>query len=224
MVFGCIFDWDGVISDSSAHHIEAWKMLAREENIEFPEHLFKQSFGMKNEQIIPQLFKWTNDMTEIQRLDKRKELLYREIVVRSGAVTFPGVEPFLTMLQEFDIPCVIGSSAPRANITTALEKLGFDDFFRSIVCGEDVQFGKPDPQIFLTAARNLEIPPHQCVVFEDAHVGVAAARAGGMKVVAVTTTYPRASLAEADCVVDRLDELNLPRLRQLFETDTAYNQ
>jgi beta-phosphoglucomutase-like phosphatase (HAD superfamily) len=77
MVFGCIFDWDGVISDSSAHHIEAWKMLAREENLEFPEHLFKQSFGMKNEQIIPQLFKWTTDMAEIQRLDRRKELLYR---------------------------------------------------------------------------------------------------------------------------------------------------
>jgi haloacid dehalogenase superfamily, subfamily IA, variant 3 with third motif having DD or ED len=217
MVFGCIFDWDGVISDSSEHHIEAWKMLAREEDLVFPEHLFKRSFGMKNEQIIPQLFEWTTDMTEIRRLDKRKEQLYREIVMKNGALTFPGVGPFLAMLREFDIPCVIGSSAPRANIATALEKLGFSDFFKSIVCGEDVQFGKPDPQIFLTAARNLEIPPHQCIVFEDAHVGISAARAGGMKVVAVTTTYPRASLAEADCIVDRLDELNLPRLRQLFD-------
>jgi len=217
MTFGCIFDWDGVISDSSSHHIEAWKMLATEERLVFPEHLFKQSFGMKNEQIIPQLFKWTDDMDEIMRLDKKKEKLYREIVIKNGALTFPGVEPFLTLLKEFEIPCVIGSSAPRANITTALDRLQFNDFFQSIVCGEDVIYGKPDPQIFLTAARNLGLGPSQCVVFEDAHVGIAAARAGGMRVVAVTTTYPRASLSQADCVVDRLDELTLTRLKQLFE-------
>jgi beta-phosphoglucomutase family hydrolase len=217
MILGCIFDWDGVICDSSAPHIEAWKMLAAEERLIFPEHLFKQSFGMKNEQIIPQLFKWTTDMEEIRRIDKRKESIYRELVVKNGAVTFPGVEPFLTMLKEFDIPCVIGSSAPRANVTTSLDKLGFNDFFGSIVCGEDVMYGKPDPQIFLTAARNLGLSPSQCVVFEDAHVGIAAARAGGMRIVAVTTTYPRASLAQADCVVDRLDEITLTRLKQLFE-------
>ena len=220
MTIGCIFDCDGVIVDSSALHIQAWKKLSHEEGLTFPEHLFKKSFGMKNEQIIPQLFEWTTDQREIRRLDERKEALYRELIRTHGAATFPGVEPFLIMLQEQRIPCVIGSSAPRANVTTALDVLGFNDFFQAIISGEDAILGKPDPQIFLLGAAALEMEPRQCVVFEDAHVGIAAARAGGMKVVAIANTFPRASLNEADCVVDRLDELTLVNLKHLFESSS----
>ncbi len=220
MVFGCIFDCDGVIVDSADLHIEAWKRLAREEGLEFPEHLFKKSFGMKNEQIIPQLFGWTADLQQIRRLDARKEQLYRELVGSRGASTFPGVEPFLNLLYDQRVPCVIGSSAPRANVIAALETLGFGDFFKAIVSGEDAALGKPDPQIFLIGARALEKSPEECVVFEDAHVGIAAARAAGMKVVAVSNTFPRASLHEADCVVDRLDEITLVRLKTLFNPES----
>jgi beta-phosphoglucomutase len=219
MMFGCIFDCDGVIVDSSGLHIEAWKQLAREEDLVFPVHLFKKSFGMKNEQIIPHLFRWTSDIQEIKRLDARKELLFRELVGSRGAATFPGVELFLSLLYDQEIPCVIGSSAPRANVIVALESLGFGVFFKAIVSGEDAALGKPDPQIFLTAARALEKTPGECVVFEDAHIGIAAARAGGMKVVAVANTFPRASLHEADCVVDRLDQLTLVRLKHLLNPE-----
>ena len=215
--FGCIFDCDGVIIDSATPHIEAWKALALEENLDFPEKLFKQSFGMKNEQIIPQLFQWTRDVSEIRRLDARKEHLYREMIRCGGARSFPGVADFLEMLRGQEIPCVIGSSASRANVEVTLDVLGFSGYFQSIVCGDDVAAGKPDPQIFLFAARALGLRPADCVVFEDAYVGIAAARAGGMKVVAVANTYPRSSLGEADCVVERLDELTLTMLRQLFE-------
>jgi HAD superfamily hydrolase (TIGR01509 family) len=220
-MFGCIFDCDGVIVDSSALHIEAWKLLAGEEGLVFPEHLFKKSFGMKNEQIIPQLFGWTADMKEIKRLDQRKELLYRNLVGSRGASTFPGVEPFLNLLHDQRIPCVVGSSAPRANVTVALETLGFGMYFRAIISGEDAALGKPDPQIFLAGARAMEMAPGQCVVFEDAHVGIAAARAGGMKVVAVANTFPRVSLQEADCVVDRLDELTLVGLKKLLASGST---
>jgi beta-phosphoglucomutase family hydrolase len=216
-MIGCIFDCDGVIIDSSAHHIEAWKKLAAEEELEFPEHLFKKSFGMKNEQIIPQLFIWTTDPEEIRRLDARKELLYRELIETRGAATFPGVEPFLVMLQEQNIPCVIGSSAPRLNVTAALKSLGFENFFQAIISGDDAILGKPDPQIFLIGARALGMKPAECVVFEDAHVGITAARAGGMKVVAVANTFPPSSLHDADYVIDRLDELTLVNLKHLFE-------
>jgi len=217
MVLGCIFDWDGVVADSSAQHIEAWKILAEEEHLVFREELFKQSFGMKNEQVIPQLFQWTYDFAEVQRLDKRKETIYRELVTTHGTGTFPGVKEFLAMLKQQEIPCVIGSSAPRANVTTALDFLGFGAFFFGIVCGEDVPIGKPDPRIFLMAAAKLGLQPEACIVFEDAHVGIAAAHAGGMKVVAITTTYPRSQLGAADCIVDRLDELTLVQLKQLVQ-------
>jgi HAD superfamily hydrolase (TIGR01509 family) len=206
-----------VLIDSAAPHIEAWKQLAKEEGLSFPERLFKQSFGMKNEQIIPQLFQWTRDLSEIRRLDAKKEHLYREIIRRSGAQSFPGVVDFLELLQEQDISCVIGSSAPRANVEVSLEVLGLSRYFQSIVCGEDVTVGKPDPQIFLLAARALGFRPADCVVFEDAHVGIMAAHAGGMKVVAIANTYPRSSLGEADCVVERIDELTLNTLRHLFQ-------
>ena len=191
MAFGCIFDWDGVIADSSAQHIEAWKLVAEKEHLIFREELFRQSFGMKSEQIIPDLFQWTHDNAEVRRLDRKKEKIYRELVIANGTGTFPGVREFLTMLKQHGISCIIGSSAPRANVTTALDFLGFSDFFSGIVCGEDVTLGKPDPQIFLTAAQRIGLQPRECIVFEDALVGVAAARAGGMKVVAVTATYKR---------------------------------
>ena len=213
--FGCIFDCDGVLIDSASPHIEAWKALAVEEKLDFPEHLFKSSFGMKNEQIIPHLFRWTSSAAEIRRLDLRKEYLYREIILKRGAATFPGVAQFLQLLQSNDIPCVVGSSAPRANVEVALTSLGFLDYFQASICGEDVAVGKPDPHIFLYGAQAIGLSPIDCIVFEDAHVGITAAHAGGMKVVAVANTFPRATLHEADCVVERLDELTLSTVRQL---------
>jgi len=216
MDFACIFDWDGVVIDSSEHHIEAWKRIAKEENLIFPEHLFKQSFGMKNEEIIPQLWKWTTDKTRILHIDKRKESLYRDIMCEMGIIPLPGIEQLLTLLTTNNIPIVIGSSAPTPNVTTGLDLLGFRHFFKTIVTGEDVTLGKPDPQIFLTAANRLGVAPEKCVVFEDAKVGVKAALAGGMKVIAVTNTYPREELANASFVVDSLEEINIKTILNVF--------
>ena len=95
MTFSCIFDWDGIIIDSSEHHIEGWRRLAKEEHLVFPEHLFKQSFGMKNEEIIPQLWKWTNDISEIRRIDRKKEAIYRDIMREKGLTALPGVASLL---------------------------------------------------------------------------------------------------------------------------------
>jgi 5-amino-6-(5-phospho-D-ribitylamino)uracil phosphatase len=216
MHIGCIFDWDGVIIDSSEHHIEGWRRLAREEKLVFPEHLFKQSFGMKNEQIIPQLWKWTDDTAEIQRIDRKKEAMYRDIMREKGITAQPGVERLISLVKKENIPCAIGSSAPLENITTGLELLGWADLFEAVVSGSDVVLGKPDPQIFLLAAQRIGKHPSHCVVFEDAQVGVAAALTAGMKVVAVTNTYPADKLKDADMVVDNLERVSLDRLERLF--------
>jgi beta-phosphoglucomutase-like phosphatase (HAD superfamily) len=85
-----------------------------------------------------------------------------------------------------------------------------------IIAGEDVSRGKPDPEVFLLAAQRLGLVPAQCVVFEDALVGIEAAKSGGMKVVAVTTTNPASALTAADLVVTRLDEISLFQLKGLF--------
>jgi beta-phosphoglucomutase family hydrolase len=213
---GAIFDWDGVIIDSSAHHEESWERLAKETGYSLPPGHFKRGFGMKNDVIIPNLLRWTSDSAEINRLSLRKEALYREIVLEWGLKPLPGVVTWLNQLRDHAIPCAVGSSTHRLNIDTGLQLIGLRDRFQAIVTAEDVSHGKPDPEVFLTAASRIGMAPDACVVFEDALVGIEAAHRGGMKAVAVATTNPIDLLHTADLAVHRLDELTIPRLRELM--------
>jgi HAD superfamily hydrolase (TIGR01509 family) len=206
--WGAIFDWDGVIIDSSRHHEEGWERLAREEARTLPDGHFKAGFGRKNDYIIPEILGWTRDTVEVERLSLRKEALYRDVVGEWGIEPLPGVREWLVALQKEGVPCAIGSSTHRANIDLSLGLMGLKPFFAAIVSAEDVTRGKPDPQVFLTAARKIGRDPSKCVVFEDAHVGIEAALAGGMRVVGVATTHPREELTAADRAVVRLDELD----------------
>jgi HAD superfamily hydrolase (TIGR01509 family) len=209
---GAVFDWDGVIINSGAQHELSWERLARESGRDLPENHFKRGFGMKNEVIIPELLGWTTAPVDIRLLSLRKEAIYREIVREQGMTALPGVETWLRRLKDAGIPCVIGSSTHRENITTTLGVLGFEGYFAEIVTAEDVKRGKPDPEVFLTAAARIGVEPAGAIVFEDALVGIAAGQAAGMRVVAVTTTEPREKLAHAEWVVDRLDELSVEQL------------
>jgi len=216
MTIGAIFDWDGVIIDSSRYHEESWELLAKKENKFLPPGYFKKAFGKRNENIIPDVLQWAHDAKEIKRLADHKEELYRHILFERGIAPLPGVKPFLEMLQKNTIPFCVGSSTPRLNITTALGLLGWENYFPIIIAAEDVSKGKPDPQVFLLAAQKLHLSPDRCIVFEDAFVGIQAAKAGGMKIIAVTTTHPAPELTEADLVVDRLDTLSITQLKAFF--------
>ncbi len=212
--WAALFDWDGVIIDSSRHHEESWGRLAREVDRVLPEGHFKRGFGRKNEYIIPELLHWASEEPEIRRLSLRKEALYREVVADWGLEPLPGVRTWLERLRDAGVPCAIGSSTHRANIDLSLGLIGLAEFFRATITAEDVTLGKPDPQVFLKGAQALGYAPERCVVFEDALVGIAAARAGGMKVVAVVTTHDLAELTAADTVVHRLDELEPAQLAE----------
>ena len=214
--WGALFDWDGVIIDSSSHHEESWERLAREEARTLPPDHFTKGFGRKNEFIIPSLLGWTRDPAEIRRISLRKEALYREVVAERGLSALPGVRTWLERLRDAGVPCAIGSSTHRANIDLSLGLIGLAEFFSGIVTAEDVSHGKPDPEVFLTAAARIARPPERCVVFEDAHVGIAAARAGGMRVIGVATTHPASELTAADLAVHDLDELQPATLAAWF--------
>jgi beta-phosphoglucomutase family hydrolase len=215
--WAAIFDWDGVIIDSSRQHEKSWELLAAEERLALPSDHFQRSFGMKSERIIPELLQWTSDPQEVKRLALRKEALYREILRAGRIKPLPGVVNWLNRLRAAAVPCSIVSSTHRENIECALGALGLEDFFATIVSAEDVTHGKPDPEVFLLAAQKLDMPPKCCVVFEDAHVGIEAARAAGMKVIGVATTHPAVALQDADRVVRQLDELSVAELSQWFE-------
>lgn len=216
-LWAAIFDWDGVIIDSSRQHEQSWQRLAEEQKRSLPPGFFLRSFGMKNEKIIPELLGWATETNEIQQLSLRKEALYREIIAREGIAPLSGVVNLLRELQQEAVPCAVASSTPRENIDCVIDKLGIREFFQAMVCGQDVKHGKPNPEVFLLAARKVGTPPRQCVVFEDAHVGIEAAIAGGMKVVGVATTHPAESLKGADRVVRRLDELTVAELCGWFD-------
>jgi len=215
--WGAIFDWDGVIIDSSRHHETSWERLACEVGKPLPEGHFKAGFGRKNEFIIPNLLDWTREVDEVRRLSLRKEVIYREVVKENGLAPLPGVRTWLERLYAAGIPCVIGSSTHRKNIELSLELLGLSKFFRDMASAEDVTHGKPAPDIFLHAAAKIGMIPEQCVVFEDAHVGIEAAKRAGMRVIAVATTNALEELGEADRAVKRLDELEVGQLAAWFE-------
>ncbi|MCX7886660.1 MAG: HAD family phosphatase [Verrucomicrobiae bacterium] len=215
--WAAIFDWDGVIVDSSAAHKLSWERLAAEERRRLPPGHFERSFGMKNEEIIPHLLGWTSEPLEVRRLSLRKEELYRQIIRQQGTVALPGVAGLLDRLHAAQVPCAIASSTHLENILCTLGAIGFGKYFREIVSAEDVERGKPAPDIFLRAAQKLDVLPSRCVVFEDTAVGIEAARRAGMKVVAVATTHSPDKLSGADRVVHSLDGLPVETLACWFD-------
>src|SRR5262249_35262053 len=131
---GAIFDWDGVIIDSSAAHEHSWDLLAAEERRTLPPGHFKAGFGRKNQFIIPHILKWTDaaDATAIARLGARKEELYREILRTTGIAAQPGARELLEGLRAAGVPCVVGSSTPRVNIEHVMTLANLHGFFAGI--------------------------------------------------------------------------------------------
>ena len=217
MNLGALFDWDGVIIDSSAQHEESWELLADEAGKNLPDDHFVRGFGMKNQVIIPDILGWTDDPDEVERYSLRKEALYRDIVRRDGIRPLPGVRELLQRLADHGVPCSVASSTHRENIETIFDATDLRPFFRAVVTAEDVRHGKPDPEVFLTGATKIDREANHCVVFEDAHVGIEAGLAAGCKVIAVATTNPIEDLGEAHLAVQTLEDVDWPRLQALFD-------
>ena len=217
MKAGALFDWDGVVIDSSAHHEKSWEKLAEEIGRPLPVDHFIRGFGMKNQVIIPEILGWTRDPDEIERCSLRKEELYRDIIRVEGIEALPGVAALLRLLGEHGVPCAVASSTHRRNVEVVLDAIGLRPYFDAIVTAEDVTHGKPDPEVFLTAAQRIGRAASACVVFEDAHVGIEAGLAAGARVVAVATTNPLEELDAAHLAVASLAELDWPRFASLFD-------
>lgn len=218
MLKAAIFDWDGVVVDSSAAHKASWEELARERGLSLPENHFELSFGRKNQVIIPEIYRWSDDPEEIEALGARKELLYREILARTGLDALPGALPLFRELKEAGIPMAVGTSTPRENVETVIGLIGAEGFFDAVVAAEDVARGKPDPEVFLKAAAALRVEPSEAVVFEDATYGIEAAQAGGMKAVALTTTHVAGAFAghRPDRIVPDLSAVSVRFLQALW--------
>lgn len=215
---GALFDWDGVVVDSSAQHERSWELLADEKGKRLPPDHFLRGFGMKNQEIIRGLLEWCDDPREIEALSLRKEALYRQVVQEEGIAPIPGAVELLHVLNERGVECAVASSTHRENITSALERIGISHLFAAVVSAEDVMVGKPDPEVFVKSAKAIGRERHRCVVFEDAVVGIQAGRAAGMKVVAVATTNSLDKLSDAHLAVETLEHVDWPALEPLYKS------
>jgi HAD superfamily hydrolase (TIGR01509 family) len=212
-----IFDHDGVLVDSLPFHEESWLELGRREGLEITREFIHATFGMTNAMILARLLGADVPAAELARYGDLKESCYREIA--GGRIELmSGVARLLDGLTEAGAALAIGSSGPRANLELTVRSCGLDDRFATIVSVEDIRRGKPDPEVFLIAASRVGVEPARAVVFEDAPVGIQAAKAAGMRAVGVGTTHPLAALrdAGADEVVADLDAYPLAALLRLL--------
>src|SRR5262245_46438029 len=193
-----IWDVDGTLVDTAEMHFQAWLDLCRELGRPFTRDDFRATFGRRNPEIFDHLFGDRFGPREVEELGERKEELYRAAAAK-GVDLLPGVRELLDGLQGAGFVQAIGSSAPRANIDLILRLTRSAEYFTAISSAEDTQRGKPDPQVFQVAAAKLAVPAHKCVVMEDAVAGVQAARAGGMKCIAVSFVghHPAEKLQQA---------------------------
>jgi beta-phosphoglucomutase len=198
-----LWDMDGTLVDSEEFHWLSWRDTMAAEGLPITRDQFVVTFGQRNDSILPHWLGAGATPDRIQHIGDAKEALYRKLVRDSGIAPLPGAAEWVRRLQREKWRQAVASSAPRANVDVVLAVIGLAGYFQAVVSAEDVTAGKPDPQVFLTAASRLETPSAQCVVVEDAPAGVEAARRAGMHSIGVSR---KGSLA-ADIAVSSLAEL-----------------
>lgn len=205
-----IFDLDGTVVDNMSLHAEAFAVFAARHGLPPLTNADRaKTDGRRNSEIFPVLFGREMSRAEWMAHEHEKEGLYRE-VSRGRLRVVPGLPALLARLRAHDIAVALATSAPALNVVHTLGEIGLSDAFPTIVRGDQVPMGKPAPDVFIEAGRQLDVAAAQCVVFEDAPMGITAARAAAMPVVAVTTTFTEdqfAALADApDLVVRDFDD------------------
>ena len=193
-----IFDIDGTIVDNMHLHAEAFAVFAERHGLPplTPDDRARLD-GRRNSEIFPILFKREVPREEWQAYEREKEGLYRELS-RGRLTPMKGLHDFIAKLKADGIAVALATSAPELNVAHTLTELGLTGDFPIIVRGDQVPRGKPAPDVFLEAARRLDVVPAECLVFEDAPMGIAAAHAAGMTVVALTTSFAAAHFEQLD--------------------------
>ena len=210
-----IFDMDGTIVDNMAFHTRSWlEFFARRGREYEAEAFFRETAGAQGREILRA--RLGDDVTdeEIAVLAAEKDALYREMYGPHRAA-IKGFDDFVTAADERGVALAVATSAPPKNIVFTLDELDLRRHFAAVVGAADVRQGKPHPDVFLKAAEKLGANPADCIVFEDAPMGVEAARRAGMRAVVITTTLPAAAFAEFDNVVEIVndyDELSVEDL------------
>jgi beta-phosphoglucomutase family hydrolase len=211
-----IFDLDGTLLDNNEVHLVAWKKYLKESGLEFTDDEYKEKIsGRTNLDAVQQIYKKEMTEEEASKYYLEKEKIYREMY-EADIAPIAGLEGFLQELKDQGITMAIATSGIQVNIDFMFDHVPIQKYFKEIINSSHICKGKPDPEIFLRTAEALQIAPENCIVFEDSISGVAAGKAAGMKVVALTTTHIPDELENADVVIKDYTELDYKRLKSII--------
>lgn len=219
--YAVLWDMDGVLVDSGDLHRQAWRRFLATQGMPVSDEIFEQGFGRPNEQVLPIYF-GNLTASEIQRLSEEKEACYRDLVCTVGASATPGVLDWVVRFAEASRRQAMATSGCRANADLIVDRMGIRPYLSVIVTSEDVVQGKPHPDVFLYAAKQLNLPPSRCLVIEDSVHGVQAARAAGMRCVAIETTHAARELDEADLVLPDMRSFSWAAWQTFFRDDRSW--
>lgn len=202
-----VFDLNGTLVDDLRFHFDAWREFGARHGVTLDDAFLQSINGFKNEDIFPKILGRAVTPDELAELEAEKEGRYRDLY-RPHLAPLRGANELLDRLHARGVKLAVASSAPPENRALVIEGLGWQKRFDAIVASEGLR-GKPEPDIFLAAAKALAVAPAQCVAFEDAVNGVRAAIAACMKVVGITTTVSAEKLREAGAAITAADFTSL---------------
>jgi len=189
MLKAIIFDLDGTLVDSLPYHHESWRIFFKNNNLE--EHDFsevlKEYKGGGTLELMTSVFGDMYTKDELKKMTDDKEIIFRDIY-KSKIYPIEGLKQFLDNLKKNNILLSIGSNAIRKNVLMTIEELSITNYFSSIICGDEVSRGKPDPEMFVKTLSNLNVSRDECIIFEDSIEGVKAAKNAHIKVIGVTSS------------------------------------
>ncbi|MEO7493730.1 MAG: HAD family phosphatase [Massilia sp.] len=211
-----IFDMDGTIVDNMAFHTSSWITFFEQRGITLDaDEFFRSTAGRQGHEIIRTHLGDDLHESEVSRLNLEKEAVYRELY-GPHRITLPGFDELTTRAQQDGVALAVASAAPIGNIDFILDGLELRQRFDAVACAADVARGKPHPDVFLFAAERCGAAPENCIVFEDAPLGVEAARRAGMRCVVLTTTLPAEAFAEFDNVICIAPDFSALTVADLF--------
>lgn len=190
-----VFDLDGTLVDNMALHAQAFERFAEAHHLPpLTMDLRRRIDGKRNSEIFPMLFEREMSMEEVLQFEEEKEGAYRQLS-RGHLVPVRGALTLLARLEAHGIPVAVATSAPLKNVGHTLTETALASRLPIIARGDEVPRGKPSPDVFALAAERLRVPADECLAFEDAPIGVAAAVAAGMTVIGIATTFSDAQFA-----------------------------
>lgn len=214
-----IFDMDGVLVDSWEPHYRSWVATGEKLGLTISREAFGNHFGQVFNSFATQLSEEQNvelSAEDMQKWYTDKEAAYRGFL-REDFPEHNGASELVRNLNDSGFKTAIGSSAQRKNIEQLIELLPDGELLRTFVSAEDVDEGKPNPQVFLLAAERLGVPAGKCAVIEDSLHGLEAAKRAGMTAIGITGTVTREAMQEwADLIVDELTELSPEKISDLI--------